>query len=114
MPCLDDLGPVLLAKDLTLERIAQHNLVVLGKNNTVYPHIATRLTGKGSFIEVVNDALAPGRDIVFVSDAKAAFYLANKRLYFKSGAYQGFFSFASSSQTNRSTATTPSLRHSLG
>jgi hypothetical protein len=89
-----NLGPVLLDKQLTPAKIAHHNLVIIGKNNNIYPRIAARLTGKGSFIEVLYDALAPARDIMFVSDAKAAFYLANKRLYFKSGAYKGFFSFA--------------------
>lgn len=89
-----NLGPILLDEQLSPQHIAARNLVIIGKNNNIHPRIASRLTGKGSFIEVVKDALAPGRDLMFVSDDKAAFYLANKRLYFKSGAYKGFFSFA--------------------
>jgi hypothetical protein len=89
-----NLGPVLLDRQLTPEQISHRNLVIIGKNNNIYPRIEARLSGKGTFIEVVEDALAPGQDIMFVSDAKAASYLANKRLYFKSGAYKGFFSFA--------------------
>ncbi len=89
-----NLGPVWLDVDLTEEQIAQHNLVLLGKNNRFYSRLAPRLQGEGSFIEVVKDGLAPGRGVMFVSDARAAFYLANKRLYFKSGAYKGFYSFA--------------------
>ncbi len=67
-----NLGPVLLDKQLTREQVANHNLVIIGKNNKLYPRIAARLTGKGSFIQVLSDALAPARDIMFVSDAKAA------------------------------------------
>lgn len=89
-----NLGPVWLDTDLSDAQIAQHNLVVLGKNSRLYPQLAPRLQGEGSFIEVVKDALAPGRNVMFVSDPRAAFYLANKRLYFKSGAYKGFYNFA--------------------
>jgi hypothetical protein len=89
-----NLGPVWLDTDLTEDQIARHNLVLLGKNNELYPQLAARLQGEGSFIEVVENALAPDRDLMFVSDARAAFYLANKRLYFKSGAYKSFYSFA--------------------
>lgn len=88
-----NLGPVVLDKDLTEAQMADHNLVVVGQKNRVYEKLKSRLRGTGSFIEVVEDALAPGHDVMFVSDGKAAFYLANKRLYFKSGAYKGFFSF---------------------
>ena len=88
-----NLGPVVLDTDLTPDQIANHNLVVLGKGNQIYPRIAARLTGKGSFVEVLKNGLTPGREVMFVSDEKAAFYLANRRLYFKSGAYKGFFSF---------------------
>jgi hypothetical protein len=89
-----NLGPVWLDTDLTQGQITQHNLVLLGKNNRFYSKLAPQLQGEGSFIEVVKDALAPGRDVMVVSDTRAAFYLANKRLYFKSGAYKGFYNFA--------------------
>jgi hypothetical protein len=88
-----NLGPVILDTDLTEEQIAQYNLVLVGRNNRFHHRLAGRLLGEGSFIEVVDDALAPGRDLMFVSDVPAAFYLANRRLYFKSGAYRGFFGF---------------------
>ena len=88
-----NLGPVVLDTDITEDQLAGYDLVLLGKKNRLYPQIAPRLSGRGSFVEVVKDALSPGRDLMFVSDKQAAFYLANKRLYFKSGAYKGFFNF---------------------
>ena len=88
-----NLGPLVLDKNLTQAEIESRNLVVVGKRNTLYPKLKDRLQGEGSFIEVIKGGLAPSRDVMFVSDEKAAFYLANKRLYFKSGAYKGFFSF---------------------
>ncbi len=91
-----NLGPVVLDTELTDEQIAQHNLVIIGKENRFYTRIASRLSGSGSFVEVLKDGLAPGREILFVSDEAAAFYLANKRLYFKSGAYKGFYNFVKS------------------
>ena len=42
---------------------------------------------------MIKDGLAKGRDVMVVSDQKAAMCLANKRLYFKSGAYKGYFNF---------------------
>ncbi len=89
-----NLGPLVLDKSLTQAEIKNRHLVVVGKRNTLYAKLEGRLRGKGSFIEVIKDGLVSGRDIMFVSDEKAAYYLANKRLYFKSGAYKGFFSFA--------------------
>ena len=89
----DNLAPVTLDKNLSEEDIKEFNIVLVGKNNIYYQRVKDKLTGDGSFIEVVKDGLAPGRDVLFVSDKKAAFYLANKRLYFKSGAYKGFFNF---------------------
>lgn len=87
------LPPVTLDKDLSDADKKAHNLVVVGKNNTLYERLKKRLKGEGSFIEVIENGLAEGRDVMFVSDRKAAFYLANKRLYFKSGAYKGYFNF---------------------
>lgn len=91
-----NLGPVLLDRELTEEQIADHNLVLVGSNNSIYKQLADRLEGEGSFLEVVPDALAPGRDVMVLSDLAAARYLANNRLYFKSGAYAGFFAFVKS------------------
>ncbi len=88
-----NLPPIILDKDISDEDIKAHNLVVVGKNNIIYDQLKSRLKGEGSFIEVIKDGLAEGRDLMFVSDRKAAFYLANKRLYFKSGAYKGYFNF---------------------
>jgi hypothetical protein len=87
----DNLAPVTLDKDLTEEEIKEFNIVLVGTKNIYYERLKDKLTGDGSFIEVVKDGLAPGRDVLFISDKKSAFYLANKRLYFKSGAYKGFF-----------------------
>ncbi len=89
----DNLAPVALDKDLTEEDIKEFNIVLVGTKNIFYQRIKDKLTGDGSFIQVIKDGLAPGRDVLFVSDKKSAFYLANKRLYFKSGAYKGFFNF---------------------
>ncbi len=88
-----NLGPVVLDTEITEDQTARYNLVLLGTNNRFYPQIASRLNGSGSFVEVAKDALSPGRDLMFVSDRRAASYLANKRLYFKSGAYKGFYNF---------------------
>ncbi len=88
-----NLSPIILDKDISDEDIKAHNLVVIGKNNIVYEKLRNKLTGKGSFIEVIENGLAEGRDVMVASDHKAAFYLANKRLYFKSGAYKGYFNF---------------------
>ncbi len=89
----DRLAPVRLDTSLKEEDIRHHNIILLGKKNAYYRKIRSRLTGTGSFIQIVEDGLAKGRDTLFVSDNTAGFYLANKRLYFKSGAYRGFFSF---------------------
>ncbi len=89
-----NLGPVVLDVELTDEHVAERNLVVLGSKNRLYAKLAPRLQGTGSFIQVIPDGLAPGRDVMFVSDETAAAYLANKRLYFKAGAYKGFYNFA--------------------
>ena len=89
----DNLAPVVLDKDLSEEDIKGFNIVLVGKKNILYEKLKDRLTGDGSFIEVVKDGFTQGRDVLFLSDKKAAFYLANKRLYFKSGAYKGFFNF---------------------
>jgi hypothetical protein len=86
-----NLPPVVLEKDLSPERIKNYNLVVVGKENSLYKQLKRRLHGNGSFIEVVEDAFSPDRDVMVVSDEKAAFYLANKRLYLKSGTYSDFF-----------------------
>ncbi len=88
-----NLGPLLLDTDITDDQIAQHNLVLMGKGNRFYPQISPRLSGSGSFVQVLKDVLAPGRQVMFISDTRAASYLANKRLYFKSGAYKGFYNF---------------------
>ncbi|HHD64345.1 MAG TPA: hypothetical protein ENK96_08315 [Desulfobulbaceae bacterium] len=89
----DRLAPISIDTSLKEEDIHRHNIILLGKKNAYYRKIRSRLTGKGSFIQVVEDGLANGRDTLFVSDSKAGFYLANRRLFFKSGAYRGFFSF---------------------
>lgn len=91
-----DLGPVRFDTDLTEEDIKGANLLVLGKNNILYEKIADRLTGQGSYIQVIPDGAAAGRDVMFIADREAAAYLANQRLYFKSGAYRGFFNFVRS------------------
>ena len=88
-----NLPPVILDKDISDEDIKAHNLVVVGKNNIIYEKLKNKLKGEGSFIEVIKNGLAPDKDVMFVSDRTAAFYLANKRLYFKSGAYKGYFNF---------------------
>jgi hypothetical protein len=88
-----NLPPILLDKDISDEDIKAHNLVVVGKNNNIYKKLEKKIKGQGSFIEVIKNGLAEGRDVMVVSDRKAAFYLANKRLYFKSGAYKGYFNF---------------------
>ncbi len=87
------LAPVLTDKEITEDIYTDYNLIVVGLNNSIYERFKTRLKGSGSFIEVLKDAFIKGKDVMFVSDAKAAFYLANRRLYFKSGAYNGYFSF---------------------
>jgi len=88
-----NLAPVIFDKDLTDKHIKGHNLVVVGMNNSLYERLKDGLKGEGSFIQVIKNGLAPGKDVMFVSDSQAAFYLANKRLYFKSGAYKGYFNF---------------------
>ncbi len=87
------LAPVLTDKEINEDIYTDYNLIVVGLNNSIYERFKTRLKGSGSFIEVLKDAFIKGKDIMFVSDAKAAFYLANRRLYFKAGAYSGYFSF---------------------
>ena len=87
------LAPIMLDSEVTEKVISEFNLIVLGSKNRIYGKIKSRLHGKGSFIEVIRDVLVKGRDVMFVSDSKAAFYLANRRLYFKSGAYNGYFNF---------------------
>lgn len=87
------LFPVVLDRDLTDEDIHSFNLIAVGKKNSIYERLADKLKGQGSFIEVVENGLTEGRDVMIVSDPKAAAYLANKRLYFASGAYRGFFNF---------------------
>ena len=88
-----NLSPILLDKEVSDEDIKARNLIVVGKKNIIYEKLEKKLKGQGSFIEVIKDGLAEGRNIMVVSDQKAASYLANKRLYFKSGAYKGYFSF---------------------
>jgi hypothetical protein len=88
-----NLPPIILDKDISDEDIKAHNLVVVGKNNTIYERLKNSLKGQDSYIEVIKNGLSEGRDVMVVSDRKAAFYLANKRLYFKSGAYKGYFNF---------------------
>ncbi len=87
------LAPIMLDSEVTEKTVSAFNLIVLGRKNSIYVKIKGRLHGEGSFIEVVPDALAKGRNVMFVSDSKAAFYMANRRLYFKSGAYNGYFNF---------------------
>ncbi len=72
-----NLGPVVLDVELTDEQVAERNLVVLGSKNRLYAKLASRLYGSGSYIQVVRDGLAPGRDVMFVSDETAAAYLEN-------------------------------------
>jgi|GEM_PF-734910 len=88
-----NLAPVALASELSEEQTRSRDIILLGTGNELYGRLADRIEAEGSFIRVVEDGLAPGRSVMVVSDPDAAAYLANRRLYFKSGAYGGFFSF---------------------
>ncbi len=89
----DSFAPFRFDTEITGEMERSYNVVVVGKKNRFYEQFKNKLRGSGTFVEVLPDALAKGRDVMFVSDAAAAFYLANRRLYFKAGAYKGFFAF---------------------
>ncbi len=85
--------PVVLAKDVTKQMLKNFNVILLGRKNRFFKKLNLDLPQENSVLQVVKNGLSPGRDVLFVSDAQAAAYLANKRLYFKSGAYRGFFNF---------------------
>ncbi len=87
------LAPVITDGEVSPEITKNYNLIVIGRHNKIYKKFKERLHGQRTFIEVVKDAFVKGRDVMFVSDARATFYLANRRLYFKAGAYNGYFNF---------------------
>ncbi len=86
-----DLAPIKFVDQLSEADLKNFNLIVLGKKNEYFEQ--AKINEKGSFLKVVNNFPLQGKQTMFVSDFAAARYLANKRLFFKSGAYRGFFSF---------------------
>ncbi|MHB2147568.1 cellulose biosynthesis cyclic di-GMP-binding regulatory protein BcsB [Calditrichota bacterium LG25] len=85
-----NLAPLKFDDQVTESDLKQFNLIVLGTKNKFVKQ--AKLKGQGSFLEVT-DAPFGGRQMLIVSDLKAASYLANKRLFFKAGAYNSFFAF---------------------
>ena len=88
-----NLAPVKFADKLTKKELQNFNLIVLGRKNRFFKQVWQNGPEKQSFLKVVEDFPVKGRQTMFVSDLRAARYLANKRLFFKSGAYKGFFAF---------------------
>lgn len=94
---------VRMATEMTPEDLARDHLIVLGQENILAERLKGRLPedlGKrGPELWVLEDAFAPGKHVLLVAgrDAHertaAADYLANERLVFKAGAYDGFFAF---------------------
>lgn len=88
-----ELVPVRTDRSLREDDLARGNVILLGRNNTLEERIQASSIKEGSVVQVFRNGLAPGRDTLLVSDDVAASYLANRRLYFKSGAFKGFYHF---------------------
>jgi hypothetical protein len=94
---------VRMASELTPGDLAQRHLIVLGQRNPLVARLGSRvprdLGQDGPALWVVEDAFAPGKHVMVLAGrndaelSQAADYLANERLFFKAGAYDGFLAF---------------------
>lgn len=94
---------VRLASDMTDADLAAGHLIVMGPRNPLFERLGKRLPAdlgkQGPALWVVEDAFAPGKHVMVVTGrhgadvSQAVEYLANERLFFKSGAYDGFLAF---------------------
>lgn len=91
------------AGELTDADLAQRHLIVLGQRNPLLERIEGKfprdLGERGPALWVVEDAFAHGKHVMILAGrspaevAQAVDYLANERLFFKAGAYDGFLAF---------------------
>lgn len=88
-----DLAPILFDDQINKVDVSSQNFIVLGKKNQLFKRLAERVQITNGDIQIINDYPATGSNAMFVLDLKGARYLANKRLFFKAGAYKSFFAF---------------------
>ncbi|MNR75447.1 Bacterial cellulose synthase subunit [compost metagenome] len=91
------------AGELNDADLAQHHLIILGKRNALVERLGAKvpreLGERGPTLWVVEDAFAPGKHVMILAGrtpaevSQATDYLANERLFFKAGAYDGFLAF---------------------
>ncbi len=88
-----NLAPIKFDDQVSDTELKNFNLIVLGTQNRFFNQLKQTFNRTGSFVQVQSDFPVEGRQTLFLSDLKAAKYLANKRLFFKAGAYKSFFAF---------------------
>jgi hypothetical protein len=97
-------GPIVRQMgEMTPADLAAGHLIVLGQRNPLVERLGKKVPAdlgkQGPALWVVEDAFAPGKHVMIAAgrDAseigQAVDFLANERLFFKAGAYDGFLAF---------------------
>jgi hypothetical protein len=91
------------AGEMTDAELAQRHLIILGQGNPLVGRLGNKvprdLGQAGPALWVVENAFVPGKHVMVAAGRDAAEisqavdYLANERLFFKAGAYDGFLAF---------------------